>query len=378
MESLEHIALPKLDLAGQRVVAAMSGGVDSSVCALLLKRSGARVMGATMRLFGSDDIAGDDDFEEDSTCCSLADVDDARAVCRRLEIDHHTLNFRIDFAEKVMDPFCRSYLQGETPNPCIDCNRYLKFDTLQKFRASREYDYVATGHYVRSAFNSDTGRYELRVAADASKDQSYVLYSLSQDQLAHTLFPLGDLAKTQVRAIAEAAGFENAQKAESQDICFVPDGDYLAFIERHTGEVPQPGDIVDVEGRVLGKHHGLARYTIGQRKGIGIAASEPLYVCGKRLAENELVVGSRADTLITQVEVSDVNFVCVEGFEGAVRAQAKIRYRQDAQPAQVVQTGAATIKIAFDNPVAATAPGQAAVIYDGDRVLAGGTIVSCS
>ena len=378
MEQHENILPALQDLSGSSVVAAMSGGVDSSVCALLLSRSGAQVMGATMRLFGDDDLAGVDEPAQYSTCCSLDDVADAKAVCRRLGIRHQTLNFRQDFAEKVMDPFCQSYLNGETPNPCIACNRYLKFDTLQRFRAQMGYDYVATGHYVRRLFNQATGRYELKVAADPAKDQSYVLYSLTQEQLAHTVFPLGELTKTQVRDIAAGEGFVNAQKPESQDICFVPDGDYTSFIERRTGKRIEPGEIVDAAGRVLGEHAGLARYTIGQRRGIGVAGPEPLYVCGKRLEQNQLVVGVREDTLITHVTVEDVNFVSVAGFDGAVKAQVKIRYRQQAQPATVVQTGPTSIEIAFAQPVCATAPGQAAVVYDGELVLAGGTITSCS
>ena len=267
---------------GSRVLAAMSGGVDSSVAALVLRDAGYEVEGVTLKLFDNDDafIVGE------STCCSLSDAEDARQVCLSLGLPHFIYNFSRTFNVDVIDRFCASYLAGKTPNPCIDCNRYVKFAALQERRRELGYDYVATGHYACRAYNDETGRYELRRGVDANKDQSYVLFHLSQDTLAHMLFPLGELTKPEVRALAEEHGFINASKAESQDICFVPDGDYASFIERREGRAFQPGDIVDRDGKVLGRHEGLARYTIGQRKGIGVAAPEPLYVFAKDAARS--------------------------------------------------------------------------------------------
>ncbi len=347
----------------------MSGGVDSSVSALILLEAGFDVEGVTMRLFDNDDA-----FIDSSSCCSLEDVEDARNVCLTLGIPHFTYNFTGAFNEDVIARFCQSYLEGLTPNPCIDCNRYLKFGALQKRRRELGYDFVATGHYARRAYNETTGRYELKCGLDANKDQSYVLFHLAQDTLAHMLFPLGELTKPEVRALAARHGFANAGKRESQDICFVPDGDYAGFIRKRTNTSLAPGPIVDREGRQLGEHKGLIHYTIGQRKGIGVAASEPLYVFAKDAQRNTLVVDTDANTLCRAIEVDDVNFIARENLPAPEHFAVKTHYRQTARRATVEQIGDARIRIAFDEPQRACAPGQAAVVYDGDTVVCGGTI----
>lgn len=354
----------------KRVLMAMSGGVDSSVSALVLRDAGYDVEGVTLKLFDNDDAC----IEGESTCCSLKDADDARQVCLELGLPHFVYNFTRTFNADVMDRFCDGYLRGETPNPCIDCNRYVKFAALQQRRRELGYDYVATGHYARIAFNEATGRFELKRGLDDNKDQSYVLFHLDQDTLAHMLFPLGELTKPQVRELAASHGFINAEKAESQDICFVPDGDYASFIERRTGSAFEPGDIVNREGKVLGCHNGLIHYTIGQRKGIGVAFSEPLYVFRKDVLRNELVVDTDANTLCTSIDVRDVNFIARAELPMPEQFAVKTLYRQTARPCTVEQTGSNSIRIAFAEPQRACAPGQAAVVYDGDTVICGGTI----
>lgn len=361
--------------AGPTVMMAMSGGVDSSVAALLLHEAGYAVTGATMKLFGADVVAPGCD----SSCCSADDAEDARAVCRRIGVSHYTFNFGELFGEAVIDRFCDAYLEGTTPNPCIDCNRFLKFDALQRRRRELGLGFVATGHYARRAWDEKAGRWQLLRARDAAKDQSYVLYHLSQDALAHMLFPLGDLTKPEVRELARAHGFVTAEKPESQDICFVPDGDYAGFIERRRGRGAAfgPGDIVNRAGDVLGAHGGLIHYTVGQRKGIGVAAPAPLYVLAKDAAANRLVVGFADDLLVRGVVAHDVNLIAVACLEGSRAVQVKTHYRQRPVGAVARQTGADELMITFDEPQRAAAPGQAAVLYDGDVVVGGGTIARC-
>ena len=351
---------------------AMSGGVDSSVSALVLRDAGYTVEGVTLKLFSNEDIA----ISGESTCCSIDDAEDARQVCFTLGIPHYMYNFSRTFAHDVMDRFCASYLSGETPNPCIDCNHYVKFAALQQRRQDLGFDYVATGHYARRFFNEDTGRYELKRGLDSNKDQSYVLFHLTQDTLQHMLFPLGEFTKPQVRALAEAHGFINARKSESQDICFVPDGDYAGFIARRCSVEFEPGPIVDRNGKILGQHNGLIHYTIGQRKGIGVAAGEPLYVFAKNVAMNELVVDVDARTLCSGIIVRDVNFIAAPSLPQPTHYEVKSHYRQDARGATVEQTAEDEIRISFDMPQRNCSPGQAAVVYSGDTVICGGTIDS--
>lgn len=358
------------------VMAAMSGGVDSSVCALLLQQAGYDVRGATMVLRGGE-VLSDAAEGEGPTCGSSRDVEDARAVCRRLGIPHDAFDLRDRFEAAVVRPFCRAYLEGRTPNPCIACNRSLKFEALQKRRRQLGLDYVATGHYARRRWDEATGCWQLLRASDPAKDQSYVLYHLTQDTLAHMLFPLGELTKDEVRELARAHGFVTAEKPESQDICFVPDGDYTGFIAGRCGADTafSPGEIVDREGRVLGEHAGLIRYTIGQRKGIGVAAREPLYVLGKDAFANQLIVGFKDELLSSGVVACDVNLISGGVLEGPREVQVKTHYRQRPVPAVAEQTGPDELTVTFDEPQRAAAPGQAAVLYEGDIVLGGGTIV---
>jgi tRNA-specific 2-thiouridylase len=358
---------------------AMSGGVDSSVAAKLLVDAGYEVVGATMHLFDRDER----DACEEKTCCSLEDVEDARRVCRQLGIEHYTLNYTKEFGERVMRRFCREYEAGRTPNPCIDCNRYLKFEALQRKRRELGCDYVATGHYVRRVFDEATGAWGLWKAADANKDQSYVLYHVDQETLAHMLFPLGELVKPEVREIAAAAGFVQATKAESQDICFVKGHDYAAFIGGYDGFEPEPGPIVDADGRVLGEHAGLLHYTVGQRKGLGVAAAEPLYVVEKDVDTNTLVVGPREALATRTVVADDVNLIDCAPFSER-RVQAKTNYRAAALPATARMRerdgarGGWELEVAFDEPAGAVSAGQALVLYDGEHMLGGGTIVRAS
>lgn len=358
------------------VMAAMSGGVDSSVCALLLQQAGYDVRGATMVLRGGE-VLSDAAEGEGPTCGSSRDVEDARAVCRRLGIPHDAFDLRDRFEAAVVRPFCGAYLEGRTPNPCIACNRFLKFEALQKHRRQLGLDYVATGHYARRRWDEATGCWQLLRASDPAKDQSYVLYHLTQDTLAHMLFPLGELTKDEVREMARAHGFVTAEKPESQDICFVPDGDYAGFIAGRCGADTafSPGEIVDREGRVLGEHAGLIRYTIGQRKGIGVAAREPLYVLGKDAFANQLIVGFKDELLSSGVVACDVNLISGGVLEGPREVQVKTHYRQRPVPAVAEQTGPDELTVTFDEPQRAAAPGQAAVLYKGDIVLGGGTIV---
>lgn len=346
----------------------MSGGVDSSIAAFLTKEQGYECIGCTMKLYDNEEIG----ISRSRTCCTLDDVEDARGVAYRIGMPYYVFNFKDDFQEKVIQKFVDSYEAGTTPNPCIDCNRYMKFDKLYERAKTLGCDYVVTGHYVRVEY--DGSQYFLKKALDETKDQSYVLYSMNQEQLAHTLFPLGELRKTQVRQIAEENGFGNAQKPDSQDICFVLDGDYAGFLEHYTGKEYECGDFVDSNGKVLGKHKGIVRYTIGQRKGIGLSFPEPMYVCKINPQENTVVLGKAQELFGREVTVGDFNWISGELPESEIRCKAKIRYRQSEQWATAIPFDDGSVKIIFDEPQRAITPGQSAVLYDGDIVLGGGVI----
>ena len=355
----------------KKAMIAMSGGVDSSVAAWLMKRDGYDCMGVTMRLF-----AGEDSCERKGhTCCSLDDVEDARSVARQLGIPYFVFNFTEDFGTQIMDRFVCAYENGFTPNPCIDCNRYMKFEKLMKRAKELDYDYVVTGHYAR--IEEQDGKFLLKKAIDEKKDQSYVLYSLTQEQLAHTLFPLGGMTKPQIREMAEEQGLINARKHDSQDICFVPDGDYAKFIEQYTGRKSKPGDFVDMEGNILGRHKGIIHYTLGQRRGLGIPAAARLYVCDISPKTNQVVLGSNEDLFHTELTAEKVNLISCESLKEPMRLKAKIRYRHPEQDAVAWQTEDGVLHVRFDKPQRAITRGQAVVLYDGDIVVGGGVIESC-
>ena len=354
----------------KKALIAMSGGVDSSVAAYLMKREGFQCTGVTMRLYNNE-LIGED---RESTCCSLDDVEDARSVARRLGMPYYVFNFTDDFHEKVIAKFIRCYECGTTPNPCIDCNRYLKFDHLMRRGLELGCDDVVTGHYARIRRDEETGRYLLYKATDLSKDQSYVLYSLTQEQLAHTRFPLGEMTKAEARTIAEEQGFINARKHDSQDICFVPDGDYVAFMERYTGKQYEPGDFLDLQGNVVGRHKGAVSYTLGQRKGLGLAMGAPVYVCAKDMEKNTVTVGPNEALFSKSLRAGDWNWFPFPTLTGPLHISAKARYNQPPQPATVYPEAEGFARVEFDEPQRALTPGQAVVLYDGDMVVGGGTI----
>lgn len=355
-------------MESKKALIAMSGGVDSAVAALLTKSQGFDCMGATMRLYDgeSDDLS--------SACCSLDDVEDARSVAYRLGMPFHVFNFKRDFEQQVIQKFIRCYECGLTPNPCIDCNRHLKFDLLLQRAQVLGCDFVVTGHYARIQKDEQSGRYLLYRAADPAKDQSYVLYTLTQEQLARIRFPLGGLRKPQVRQIAGENGFINAKKRDSQDICFVPDGDYVAFMQRHTGKTYPAGNYLDLEGNVVGQHKGAVSYTLGQRKGLGLAMGAPVYVCDKDMEANTVTVGPNEALFRRSLMAEDLNWFPFPALTAPIAVTAKARYNQPPQSATVYPEDNDTVRVVFDLPQRALTPGQAVVFYDGDLVIGGGTI----
>ncbi len=355
----------------KKALIAMSGGVDSSVAAWLAREQGMECMGATMKLYEGEQ----EEACGTRTCCSVDDVEDARGVADRLGIPYYVMNFKEDFQEKVIRRFVDTYIQGGTPNPCIDCNHYMKFQGLMHRMYELGYDYIITGHYARVAYDRERKRYLLKKGVDEGKDQSYVLYNLTQEQLAHTLFPLGDYHKEKIREIAREQGFANAGKRDSQDICFVPDGDYARFIEGYCHRSFPEGDFVRRDGTVVGRHKGIIRYTIGQRKGLGLSLPRPLYVCDKDVENNQVILGEKEELEQGSLEADSVNLIAMEELKEPVRCKAKIRYRQKEAWAWARQKEDGRLYVEFEKPQRGIAPGQAVVLYQEDVVLGGGRIL---
>ncbi len=354
-----------------KVVVGMSGGVDSSVAAYLLKEQGYDVIGVTMQIWQDEDSC---QIEENGGCCGLSAVEDARRVAASLGIPYYVMNFKREFKEKVIDYFTDEYLNGHTPNPCIACNRYVKWEALLNRSVAIGADYIATGHYARVE-QLPNGRYAVRKSVTAAKDQTYALYNLTQEQLKRTLMPVGAYAKDEVRAMAEKIGLPVADKPDSQDICFVPDGDYASFIRETAGrEIPE-GNFVTPDGRILGRHKGIIHYTVGQRKGLGLALGYPAFVLEIRPETNEVVIGTYEESLTTVVRANRLNFMSVEDLPEPRRVFAKIRYNHRGAWCTVEKSGADEIVCHFEEPQRAVTPGQALVLYDGDYVLGGGTII---
>lgn len=362
----------------KKIMVAMSGGVDSSVTAYILQNQGYECCGCTMKLYDSDELNIAPVSETDSvnkTCCSLDDVEDARSVSFKLGMSHHVFNYKDAFKECVIDDFIKNYQMGKTPNPCIMCNKYMKFDKLLYQARVLGYDGIATGHYARIEYDPTSQKYRLKKALDTNKDQSYVLYNLNQEQLSRILFPLGGLNKTEVREIAENNDFINARKHDSQDICFVPDGDYAAMIEHYTDKSYPSGNFLDMDGNILGRHKGIIHYTIGQRRGLGIASSGRLYVVKIDVINNNVILGSDDDLYSRDVYIENFHWIAGDDdIPASFKCSAKIRYRMNDQPAVVEYLGDGHAHILFDEPQRAATPGQTAVLYDGDYVLGGGTI----
>lgn len=355
----------------KRVLAAMSGGVDSSVTAALLQQQGYEVVGATMQIWDPEMTVVDGDYVG---CCSLSAVDDARRVADVLGIPYYVLNFRDLFTEKVIQYFVDEYCLGRTPNPCIACNRFIKFEALLQKARQMGFDYIATGHYARLGYSEEFGRYTVRRALDKKKDQTYVLYGFTQDQIAHTLMPLAEYTKDQVRAMAREWGLPTASKPESQEICFVHDNNYRNFLDERSPGAMQPGPFLDLRGNVIGEHRGIPFYTVGQRRGLGLATGERVYVVDIDTANNAVIVGPEEAIWGTELVASDNNFIAFDHLKGPAGVEAQVRYNSQAYPAVIEPWEHDLVKVTFKVPQRSITPGQAVVYYRGDYLIGGGTI----
>jgi len=359
-------------MSKKKVMIGMSGGVDSSVAAALLLEQGYEVVGVTLKLW-SEKI---DEMERPSGgCCSLDDINDARMVANKLGIPHYVMNFKDEFRKDVVDYFVEEYQHGRTPNPCIACNRYIKFEGLMDKAIAMGFDYVATGHYAKIIKNPLTDRFELHRGLSFKKDQSYVLYNFTQEQLSHMLMPLSDLTKDQTREIAEKYEFSVAKKPDSMEICFVPDQDYAAFIERYTGKKSVPGNFIDSQGKIMGVHKGIRHYTIGQRKGLGIAFGIPMFVTKIDVENNTVTLALEKEIFQTELTAGDLNFIEISQLTEPIQIEAKVRYSAIPAPATLIPQTGNTVKVVFAQPQRAITPGQAVVFYNGESVVGGGTIL---
>ena len=356
----------------KKVVIGMSGGVDSSVAAWLLVQQGYEVIGVTMQIWQEED---EETAQEEGGCCGLSAVDDARRVAWQLKIPYYVMNFKDEFRKQVMDYFAAEYMAGRTPNPCIACNRYVKWESLLRRSLSIGADYIATGHYARIE-QLPNGRYAIKKSVTAAKDQTYALYNLTQEQLSHTLMPVGNYHKDEIRDMAQKLGLPVASKPDSQEICFIPDHDYASFIEEYTGKTMEPGNFVDLDGNVLGRHKGISHYTVGQRKGLNLAMGYPVFVVAIRPETNEVVLGNGQDVFTDVVRCNKLNWMALEGVgEEEISVNAKIRYSHKGAPCKIRRIGEDMVECRFEEPVRAATPGQAVVFYQDDYVAGGGTIL---
>lgn len=355
-----------------KVVIGMSGGVDSAVAAYVLKEQGYDVIGITMKLWEEDE----DKYAEDyGGCCSLSSVEDARLVCEKLGIPFYVMNYNEPFVEKIVDNFIEEYLEGHTPSPCIRCNKYIKFDELLKTANELGAYYVATGHYGVIGYDEQLDRYVIKKSAEERKDQTYMMYSLSQEQIKHTLMPLGGFeTKEEVRQIAEREDLIVARKNDSQELCFVIDDDYVRFIKEHTLKPIPRGKFVDTSGKVLGEHKGIIHYTVGQRKGLGVTFGKPMYVIEIRPKTNEVVLGDNVDVFRKELTAKEVNFITMKELKEPYKCEGKVRYSSKTSPCTIYPLDGDRVRVVFDDAQRAVTPGQAVVFYDGDYLVGGGVI----